>query len=299
MHAPLVTVITRTRDRTLFLARAVESVGAQTYRHVEHLVINDGGAASEVEALVAGRARVLHLPTARGMEAATNHGLDHARGTLVALLDDDDTWAPEFLEVMVTGWAARPAEARAVVCRTELVEERVDGQRVVELARRPWNPGLVAVSLAELAVRNLFTNNAFVFERAALEELGRYDERLPVYGDWDFNLRFFARFDAVIERRQLARYHKRTAAPGAGANSFDQDPALAEVARARLVNLWLRGDGGRPAAIAALLAAGPEVARARELSLRLDKYFNALHRLRSLPVARLVDDFFRGRPSRE
>lgn len=295
--APLVSIITRTRDRLHLLPRALESVEAQRYPRRELVVVNDGGPRAEVEALVRARAagaKVLHHEQPRGMEAASNTGLGAATGTHVIFLDDDDTWAPDCLSTLVEARLAAGEGARGVICHSEEVLERVDGTRLEELSRSTWNPELRAVSLERLALRNLFTNNAFLVDRAVAVELGGFEASLPVYGDWDFNLRFFCRHDAVVVPRPLARYHRRPAAPGALGNSFEQRPSVAEEARATLLRLWLTGAGGRSPAVGQLVALLPALEAHRAAALRIDKLFDALHRVRRLAPWAAVERAFLG-----
>src|SRR5262245_30610588 len=118
-----VTIITRTKDRPLLLERAIGSVLAQGFTDFEHVIVNDGGRPEAVDALVAkrstayaGRVRVIHRTESGGMESATNAGLSASTSRFVALLDDDDTWEPRFLDATI-GFllGPKPASVRGVV----------------------------------------------------------------------------------------------------------------------------------------------------------------------------------------
>jgi glycosyltransferase involved in cell wall biosynthesis len=104
---PLVSVIIPTHDRPHLLARALESVAAQTHPAVEVLVVDDGSTPRVPTDLTAGRhtVRVLRHETARGPGAARNTGIGAATGELIAFLDDDDRWPPERLAVAVADLA--------------------------------------------------------------------------------------------------------------------------------------------------------------------------------------------------
>jgi glycosyltransferase involved in cell wall biosynthesis len=125
--APLVSVITIFLDAKRFFSEAVESVLAQTYPHWELLLVDDGSTDGTSE-LARGyaarhpdRVRYLAHPghQHRGMSAARNLGLRHARGALIAFLDADDVWLPQRLEVQVGILAANP-RADMVVGTTRL-----------------------------------------------------------------------------------------------------------------------------------------------------------------------------------
>lgn len=276
MSAPLVSVITRTRNRPLFLARAVESVRRQRFADWEHVVVNDGGAREPLAWLEgAPRTRVLHLDGV-GRGRAANEGLRASQSTLVVFHDDDDTWHPDFLARAVAAW--RESGRKGVVTRSERIIERIDGEALVEVRREPFFPDLSGLSLPLLARENCFINLAFLAERAAIETVGGYDPSLVLYEDWDFNLRFLSRFDLQVVPEVLAYYHHREAATGEAQNSFALDGHLADDARAVLVNRWLRDPDRRHVGL--LLSLGPSLKSLEGLQQRMDKLFNLVHGLR-------------------
>lgn len=103
---PLVSVITPTWQRhDILLNRCVPSVQAQTWPHVEHVVVCDGPDA-ELEARAAplgsDRLRFGFLPVHdtgdRWGTLARLRGIEMAKGDLIAYLDDDNDYWPEMLE---------------------------------------------------------------------------------------------------------------------------------------------------------------------------------------------------------
>jgi GT2 family glycosyltransferase len=274
MSVPPVAVITRTRNRPRYLRRALESVAAQRVEPLLHVVVNDGGPAADVDAVVRAathRVDLVHLATSVGRGAAANVGLRHSQSTLVVWHDDDDTWHPRFLTTALEAW--RRSGRRAVVTAAERVVEQDDGMRLVEVRREPFFPGLKAVSLADVARESCFVNLAFLAERGAVESVGAYDEGLPVYEDWDFHLRFLSSFDVAFVPEVLARYHHREGASGEARNSFEQEAARTADARAVLTNRWLR----RPGPVGLLMALGPTLEGLSAGQQRVDKLFNLFH----------------------
>src|SRR5512145_341883 len=108
---PRVSVVVPTRDRQPRLARALGGVQAQRFRDFEVLVADDGSADGTVPWLRAScpEVRVLAMERPSGAAAARNSALEHARGDLVAFLDDDDLWRPAYLEGQVQLLDANPA----------------------------------------------------------------------------------------------------------------------------------------------------------------------------------------------
>ena len=224
---PRVAIITRTKDRPRLLRRAIKSVLAQDFPYWELVVVNDGGKPADVEevlaehaGLLAGRARALHNRHSRGMEAASNQGIRESCGEYIAIHDDDDEWAPEFLKETVRHLDAR-AEDGGVTVQTEIVFERLteNGREVQE--RVPLEPQMQAITLVDLLHYNRFVPISFLFRRSAYEELGGFDESLPVVGDWEFHLRFVVQHRiGFIKGKPLAFWNQRRDAVGSEANSM-------------------------------------------------------------------------------
>ena len=98
MVPQLVSVILPVYNRAASVARAIESVLAQTYRPLELLVVDDGSDDGTREVLARFASEITLLEQERaGAYAARNLALRHARGELVAFLDSDDAWLPERL----------------------------------------------------------------------------------------------------------------------------------------------------------------------------------------------------------
>src|ERR1700722_9840673 len=97
---PLITVVIPTRGRADLVVRAVRSAVGQTYPNVEVVVVVDGPDANTketLEALEEQALRVISLTANVGGSEARNIGVREARGSWIAMLDDDDQWLPEKL----------------------------------------------------------------------------------------------------------------------------------------------------------------------------------------------------------
>ncbi|WP_262249585.1 glycosyltransferase family 2 protein [Parapedobacter soli] len=98
---PLVTVIIPTYNRQDSVVKAIESVRLQTYRNIQLIVVDDGST-DDTRELISGMEGLEYIyQKNQGQASARNSGLARARGTLLASLDSDDRWEPEFLEKCV------------------------------------------------------------------------------------------------------------------------------------------------------------------------------------------------------
>lgn len=279
-------IITRTLGRPVLLERTLRSILAQTCQAWQWIVVTPDP--SQVEPLLekhsaALRGRFLLLPYLQPVPGLRgqplNHAVRHSSTELLTVLDDDDTWHPEFLETMLRPLDTWPGVSPdGTVCHTQVIEETsvADGLQVVR--EYPLNPALLSLSLAQLSLVNQFCIHAFLYRRAALEKTGLYSEELPVLEDWDFNLRFLRHHDIAVMPRILTYYHQRPASvTGPEANSLTAELDLHKYYEARIINQQLRQewDAGLSGP-GALLAAG---AHTRQL---LDRVQHIEHRVNSI-----------------
>lgn len=226
---PRVAVIVRTKDRSLLLSRALDDILNQTMEDWELVVVNDGGSARPVDELVsareerlAKRCRVVHNPSSRGMEAAANQGIEATSAEFLVIHDDDDTWDKTFL-AQTLHHLERDSGAVAVLAGTEIVLERIDGDQIVEMGRQPFGPPGSVVTLFDLLLVNRFVPIGLLMRRAVVNELGGFDETLPVVGDWEFHLRLasYGRV-AFLEGPPLAFWRQRPQQSGPLSNSVHE-----------------------------------------------------------------------------
>jgi glycosyltransferase involved in cell wall biosynthesis len=100
---PLVSVIVPAYNAERFLGRALRSGLAQTYAHLELIVVDDGSAdrtADVIRSFTDARIRHLSQPN-RGQGAARNLGIRASTGRYVTFLDADDVYLPQKVERQV------------------------------------------------------------------------------------------------------------------------------------------------------------------------------------------------------
>ncbi len=218
MNSPSVAVITRTKDRPVFLKRAIRSVLDQSFTDWVHVIVNDGGNPATVDLLVAmeseayaGRVRVVHHASGRGMQNASNSGLEAIDSTFAIIHDDDDSWYPDFLATAV-GFLEKEgpdSTVQGVVTQTTQVLEEVcvtgEVKRIRELPYYPFTH----VDIGEMRERNIFPPIAFLYRRSVHQEIGYFRQQFDVLGDHDFNLRFLRHFDIGVIHTFHAYYHWR------------------------------------------------------------------------------------------
>ena len=105
MNRVNVSIIVPVYNSENILRYCLESIATQTYRDLEVLLIDDGstdssGSICDEYGARDSRFRVFHTEN-NGIAAAQNIGLDQAKGTLIAFVDNDDILARQNIEYLV------------------------------------------------------------------------------------------------------------------------------------------------------------------------------------------------------
>ena len=115
MSAPLASAIIAVYNGEECVARAIDSALAQQIESLEVVVVDDGSrdGTAQVLAGYGDRIRVIGKKSNRGLAAARNIAVDHARGHFLAFLDADDEWLPGRLEKTIAALETHPTTSMA------------------------------------------------------------------------------------------------------------------------------------------------------------------------------------------
>ena len=208
MKDPLVSIVIPAYNAAEFIEKTLDSVDAQTFRDFEVVVIDDGST-DDTHAVanaylsrkkMAGRC--LRQPNGK-IAAARNAGMRSARGAYIALLDHDDLWIPEKLEVVMEEFKRRPEAA--LICHNENVTKNGN---FVRLSRN--GPACARMYERLLFKGNALSPSASVFRKDVALSIGGFREN-PEFNtveDYDFWMRLskaatFYFIDRVLGQYQL------------------------------------------------------------------------------------------------
>lgn len=183
MDQPTVSIITVVRNNVRTLASTIESVRAQTYSPIEHIIIDGGstdGTLDVIERYRAGFAVVISEPD-RGIYDAMNKGVARATGDIVGTLNADDFYAdPHVIETVVRTMR----EGVDVVWGDLDYVGSEDASRVIRhwrsspyttgKFRRGWMP----------------PHPTFFVRRSLYERYGHFRDELRIAADYELMLRF-------------------------------------------------------------------------------------------------------------
>ena len=187
-----VSVIIPTYNRACFLEDAVNSVLSQKYRDLELIVVDDGSTDHTQRVLSSYSNCLTYLfQEHRGVSAARNRGIAHARGDYLAFLDSDDLWLPDKLSLQMEFLQQHP---KARICYTEEIWIR-RGVRVNPMKKHRKYSGMIFEHCLPLCI---VSPSSVVIVRSLLEEVGGFDEQMEACEDYDLWLRIASRYPLYL-----------------------------------------------------------------------------------------------------
>ena len=182
---PGVSVIIPCYNYARFLGAALDSVLGQTYSNLEVIVIDDGSSdnTAEVAALYAGRIRYIHQEN-QGLSASRNNGIALASHDLLAFLDADDEWEPEFVSTLIDKLQELPDSFGLVACLDHKIG--ADGKRIPDRAHDSITG---EVNTRDLLLKNRFFPGATVVRKDLFLKTGGFDTELRSSEDRDMWIR--------------------------------------------------------------------------------------------------------------
>lgn len=215
MADPLVTVITTAFDRAHTIASTISSVKAQTFTDFEHLIAADGGSTDNTVELAIelakqdDRIRVIHHAHTN-QPGGNNIAIENARGRYVCFIDSDDVMLPRYLEEMTAPWERNPelgfayTDAWRMDNRTKRVRRRTFLDTYGPKDTPLDSPEQLLSALMDL---NFISEESMV-TRAALEDIGGFDESLTHSTDYDVWARVLAKGYAAVRVRGPLLIHR-------------------------------------------------------------------------------------------
>lgn len=164
---PLISCVIPAFNSERYLAEAIGSILAQTYRPLQVIVADDGStdATASIARGYGSPVELVQQATA-GPAATRNLGLTAARGEFIAFLDADDLWHRDKLTRQMARFAARP---ELDLCITQV--QIVWAEEIANEARRYDN-------LPRTAATPGYSTPALLARRAVFDRVGHFNTTL-------------------------------------------------------------------------------------------------------------------------
>jgi glycosyltransferase involved in cell wall biosynthesis len=181
LASPVVSIALPTHNRAACIGDAISSVQAQSFTDWELIIVDDGSVdnTADVVAPYLDDSRIRYIAQAfAGHSASRNRALERARGALVAYIDSDNLWYPNFLEAAVVALAAFQD--------CDVIYGALVSERHLEIPRTILFQDFDRESLLH---NNFIDLNTIVHRRSLTQAHGGFDEELTRLVDWDLLLR--------------------------------------------------------------------------------------------------------------
>jgi glycosyltransferase involved in cell wall biosynthesis len=206
----LVSVYIPTRNRSALLRRAVDSVLAQSYPDIEILICDEASTDDTAEVIAdydrrhPGKFTYLRNNTPQGACRARNRCIEHAVGTYVTGLDDDDLFHPQRIEYLVELYRRH---APSFACSSFRYFQTLE--QIARWRERRYDDGDFA-RVDTLTLRTLLyanhAGNQVLTELCRMRELGGFDESMPSWQDYDMWIRMVDRYGPAVRTRRLLSF---------------------------------------------------------------------------------------------
>ena len=192
-----ISVIIPTYNRCEFVLKALASVTKQSLAPHEIIVVDDGSIDDTGAAIRARFPQVIILSQANcGVSAARNLGIKRASGQWIALLDSDDQWHPQKLELQFKRASECP-ETSLIHCDERWIR---NGKPLNQKAYHQKSGGDL---FAESLHRCMISPSAAMVRKSLLSAVGLFDEQLPACEDYDLWLRICAHHEVAYVNEKL------------------------------------------------------------------------------------------------
>ena len=212
-----ITVVMPLYNNAKEVQRALRSVLDQTVSEFEVLVVNDGstdGGDAIVRMVNDKRIRIINQSN-KGVSAARNRGVAEAKGDLIAFLDADDEWKPDFLETIMRLYGNFTT---CSLFATHYFYREIDGTLRTPILRK-LPPGMwegVLENYFETAAHSdpPLWSSAIAVKKAALLSAGGFPEGISIGEDLLTWARLAMKFEIAYSKKQCAVFWLRAPLTG-------------------------------------------------------------------------------------
>ena len=227
INTNLVSVLIRTFNRPVTLAKAIDSVLQQTHRPLEIIVVNDGGEAPDAALEVLANEQqvaltLVNLTENQGRSNAANVALKKAAGAALMFLDDDDWVDPSHVAKLLPVLQGN-SELIAVYSDTACVFSASNSE-VLKVFDYEFDP-------QRLVYESYLPIHSVLFKNNELSQVCQFDTRLDMYEDWNFWVQLAAKGQMQRVQGVTAWYSAQLSGMGIGLESQDYSVELAKFFR--------------------------------------------------------------------
>lgn len=236
---PFISVVIPSFNHAAFIKQAISSVFAQTYKHFELIVLDDGstdGTTDLLEELQLEYPFKFVTQENQGVCKTLNRGIsEFSKGEYLALLASDDLWHEQKLELQLQQLKSNPASE---FCFAQA--QRFKGAERYTIGSVFPRRCFTGQVLGKIFLRQHVPAGSMIFSRRLFDKVGGFDEALAEE-DWDFVIRCAAEthFCAVNVPLLYYRQHDRNTMVTRSRSKIFQEKARILSKNFHLANPWI------------------------------------------------------------
>ena len=207
------------------IVRCLDSVFKQSFKsEIEIIVVNDGStdSSSDIVSEYSNLNNPFNITLINqengGVSKARNTGMKLANGNYIALLDSDDEWFPEKLEMQLKVFESdnEISFIGGLIYKPSLVNQKI-----------------IEIPLSRLIFKNFFQPSTVIFKKDVIDKVGLFDESQKYAEEGNYFMRIAKEFKCVLLNEQLVNYSQGKVGFGVSGLSAN----LKEMEKAELRNL--------------------------------------------------------------
>jgi glycosyltransferase involved in cell wall biosynthesis len=224
--APRISIIMPVLNGEKLIGHAIRSIVNQSFRNYELIVVDDGSTDKTAEQIAAFRSQI-HINCIRheapqGIARSVNDGIRHAAGEMIAFLDHDDEWFPNFLSTQVAHLDQHPDVG---MVHSDFQTIDIDGNiieaSVAVCRQRGMRPS--GHVFPHLFMDSFIVGNSVVVRKECFNRLGVFDEILR-WGDYHMWLRIARHYKVDYVDQVLTKYRQHSTQQTRGLPSNQHQP---------------------------------------------------------------------------
>ncbi|MGH1386609.1 glycosyltransferase family 2 protein [Kordia sp.] len=205
---PLFSVIIPLYNKEKYIQQTVESVLQQSFADFELLIVNDAStdkSVAVVSQISDNRIQLIENPKNLGLSATRNHGISKANGDIIALLDADDVWLPNFLETIQSLYNSFP---EAAIYGTDYVEIYTSHENLIprkNIASSLQGTSFLLADFFEASMfQPIFCQSSLAFKRAICTETDVFNSKITFAEDIEFYIKYGSKYPVAYHYEALA-----------------------------------------------------------------------------------------------
>lgn len=197
-----VSVIIPAYNKADYTVKTIESVLSQTYKPIEIIVVDDGSTDNTRQLLSQYSNSITYIHKENGGAcSARNLGIKASTGAYIALLDCDDIYLPNKIELSVD-YLNRNAQCGFVYTPVYFIDDKDNILRVYPSGNNLCDGHINS----RLLIKNFIPNSTVVVRKACFWKVGFFDESIFTPADWDMWLRLSENYKAGYIKLPLTKY---------------------------------------------------------------------------------------------